>query len=221
MMTSRTLAFALATGLLVVAACGQKKTVNGASTPESAASAESSSPATPAPAATAGEKAAAPTDGIHVAQVLSVDGQLDASGKTAPNFTWKDAAGADRSLKNYEGKVVMINFWGTWCPPCRRELPDIVKLRDELGPQGFEVIGVNVGEEARAGMTAEQVVAKFAQSNNLAYPLMLGNDAIVSAYGGLEGVPTTFIVNGKGEVVDKMIGMRSLEDFRAAVKKAM
>ena len=142
-------------------------------------------------------------------------------GQVAPNFTWKGSDGKDRSLKDYRGKVVMLNFWGTWCPPCRAELPDIVRLRKELQPKGFEVIGLGVNERPRGGATVEAHVADFASKNGLAYPLLIANGDLIEAYGGLEGVPTTFIVNGKGEIVDVMVGMRDEATFRQAVEKAM
>lgn len=164
--------------------------------------------------------------GVEVVKVAKVEGQLSTSsalvGQVAPNFTWKSADGKERSLKDYRGKVVMLNFWGTWCPPCRAELPDIVRLRKELQPKGFEVIGLGVNEEARAGGSSpEEHVANFAKKNGLLYPLLLVDGSLIEAYGGLEGVPTTFIVNGKGEIVEMMVGMRDEATFRRSIEKAM
>src|SRR5690606_3885718 len=83
---------------------------------------------------------AAPTEKpVPVVAVSQVVRAEKGEGKMAPNFFWKSADGTERSLKDYQGKVVLINFWATWCPPCRRELPDLVKLREELGPEGFEI----------------------------------------------------------------------------------
>jgi len=184
---------------------------------------EGTSATTPAtPASNAETTAAAtPADGIHVTDIVNVEGSVSSGTKVAPNFSWKGADGKDRSLKDYSGKVVMLNFWGTWCPPCRAELPDIVKLRKELQKNGFEVIGLGLGEQARGGKTPAQRVAEFAKTNGLDYPLLLADERMAEAYGGIEAVPTTFIVNGKGEIVEKMIGMQSYEAFSEAVKKAM
>jgi peroxiredoxin len=172
---------------------------------------------TPGGAATA----ATPAGGVHVTDVIDVDPNTTPNLKSAPNFTWKGADGKVRSLKDYNGKVVMINFWGTWCPPCRAELPDIVKLRNELQPKGFEVIGLGVGEQARMGKSPSEYVAEFAKKNGLEYPLLLADERVANAYGGIEAVPTTFIVNGQGEIVDKLVGMQSAEKFRTAIMKAM
>ena len=158
---------------------------------------------------------------VHVASITSVEGSLQQNAKIAPNFAWKGVDGAEHSLKEYSGKVVVINFWGTWCGPCRAELPDIVKIRDEMVDHGVEVIGLNVGESGRPGVTPENHVAQFAKQNNIHYPLILASDEVIAAYGGIEGVPTTFVINGKGEIVEKMVGARPEQVFRDAIKKAM
>lgn len=180
-----------------------------------------------APATKVVNNAPAPNStGVEVVKVAKVEGQLTPGaslvGQMAPNFTWTSADGKERSLKDYRGKVVLLNFWGTWCPPCRAELPDIVRLRKELQPKGFEVIGLGVNEEARSGGSSpEENVAKFAQKNGLLYPLLLVDGNLIEAYGGLEGVPTTFIVNKKGEIVEMMVGMRDEATFRRSIEKAM
>ena len=181
---------------------------------------------TPATAVSNPAPAPSPAAGIEVMKVANVDGKVTpgsdgaVGGQMAPNFTWMDGSGKERSLKDYRGKVVMLNFWGTWCPPCRAELPDIVKLRNELQSKGFEVIGLGVNERPRGGMTVEAHVADFAQKNNLSYPLLIANGELIEAYGGLEGVPTTFILNAKGEIIDKLIGMRDEATFRRSIEKA-
>jgi|GEM_PF-1046443 len=178
----------------------------------------------PAPAASAAVNAAGD---VNVVQVLNVEGEVtpgpggSVTGQPAPNFTWKSSDGSERSLKDYRGKVVMLNFWGTWCPPCRAELPDIVRLHKELQPKGFEVIGLGVNEQPRGGATVEEHVADFARKNGLVYPLLIANGDLIRAYGGLEGVPTTFILNGKGEIVEMMVGMRDEATFRRSIEKAM
>ncbi|MFZ1572482.1 MAG: TlpA disulfide reductase family protein, partial [Candidatus Kapaibacterium sp.] len=97
--------------------------------------------------------------------------------KIAPNIKWTSSDGTSKSLNDYKGKVVMLNFWATWCPPCRAELPDIVKLRNELGPKGFEVIGVSVSERLQPGTTIIQLLSKFMNSNKMSYPMLyLGMD---------------------------------------------
>jgi len=138
-------------------------------------------------------------------------------GTVAPVFEWKGSDGVERSLADYRGKVLLINFWGTWCPPCRRELPDIIRLRDSYASKGFEVIGVCL-EHADDPYT---VVAEFARANDLRYPLVIASDDVPAAYGGIPAVPTTFVVNRAGLVVERLVGMQSADVFRAAVDKAM
>jgi len=137
-------------------------------------------------------------------------------GGMAPNFTWKDESGAEHSLSEYRGRVVMVNFWGTWCPPCRAELPDIVKVRDEYGPKGFEVIGVALERNDDLN-----VLRKFAERNNLRYPIVLADETVPTAYGSISAVPTTFIVDREGKVRNVVMGMQSAEQFRTLVSAAM
>lgn len=155
---------------------------------------------------------------VDVASLVSVESGSGpaVNGKLAPNFSWKGSDGVVRSLSDYKGKVVLVNFWGTWCPPCRRELPDIVKLRDEMKGK-MEVIGVCL---ERVENPAPHV-AKFAQANGLLYPLVIADESVVNAYGGINGVPTTFIVNTKGEITESMVGMRDEATFRKSIEKAM
>lgn len=157
-----------------------------------------------------------PAAGSSVGTVTSVTA-ADAS--MAADFAWTDASGSHK-LSDYRGRVVLINFWGTWCPPCRRELPSLVKIREDLGQDKFEIIGINIGEQPRGG-TVESHVASFASSNNIRWPLVIGDEAIVNAYGGIEVVPTTFLVDADGRIVEKITGSRDEAAFRSLIQKAM
>jgi thiol-disulfide isomerase/thioredoxin len=211
----------------LVAGCSAPKSDGAAKYDTAQERSESTAPAATQAPATAG-KASAPPPMLAampaVAKVTDVESGGDPSeGKMAPNFTWSGSDGKAVSLKDYRGKVVLINFWGTWCPPCRAELPDIVKIREELAPKGaFEVIGLNVGEEAAGdGTSVEAVVGRFAQQKGIHYPLALANNDLLKAYGGIESVPTTFVLNKNGEVIARMVGMKREEDFRRAIQKGM
>jgi thiol-disulfide isomerase/thioredoxin len=152
--------------------------------------------------------------------VGSLTSVAKATGDVAPDFSWSDATGEHR-LSDYRGRVVMINFWGTWCPPCRRELPALVKIREELSRDKFEIIGINVGEQPRGGASVEQHVGEFAQQNRIRYPLVIADENLANAYGGIEVVPTTIIVNGEGRIVERIQGSREEEAFRSLIQKAM
>lgn len=151
--------------------------------------------------------------------------------KIAPNIKWTSSDGTSKSLNDYKGKVVMLNFWATWCPPCRAELPDIVKLRNELGPKGFEVIGVSVSERLQPGTTIIQLLSKFMNSNKMSYPMLyLGMDSepqmkiaqeVTSAYGGISGIPSTFIIDKKGIITSNFVGGQSEATFRKAIEAAL
>ncbi len=146
----------------------------------------------------------------------SVDIQLVPT--IAPDFTWSTTSGAEGKLSDYRGSVVLLNFWGTWCPPCRRELPEIVQLRDEFGPQGFEVVGLSLNESPKGGLSIPQHLAAFADANNLRYPLLIANPEVVSAYGSPPSVPTTFVIDRSGKISSVLVGARSAQEFRAAIE---
>ena len=138
-------------------------------------------------------------------------------GRTIPDVQWQDATGRSGKLSDYRGQVVLINFWGTWCPPCRRELPDLVRLRESLGPQGFEIVGLAL-ERPEPGIDPAVNLAAFAEAQNLVYPMVLADDQTVRAYGGINGVPTSFIVDRDGTIVSVIVGARSEADFRAVIE---
>jgi thiol-disulfide isomerase/thioredoxin len=139
----------------------------------------------------------------------------------APNFTWHGADGAEHSLKELRGKVVMVNFWATWCPPCRRELPDVVKIRQDLSSKGFEVLGVAVFERPPEGTDVGEYLAQFTAQNGLTYPMVSGNEELVNAYGDISAIPTTFIIDRKGKIIQKFIGGQSYDAFRQAIEPAL
>ena len=149
---------------------------------------------------------------------MSVD--YSAGTHSAPLFSWENGVGETASLADYKGKVVMVNFWGTWCPPCRRELPDIVRLREKHADKGFEVIGISL-ERPPASGTKEENLATFAERYGLEYPLVLANEEISRQYGGIQAVPTTFIVNREGKVVNMLVGGMSEHQFQAALDMVM
>ena len=135
----------------------------------------------------------------------------------APDFSWKNVDGSRGSLKDYRGSVVLLNIWGTWCGPCRRELPDIVAIRKEFRQKGFEVIGVAVNERPVNGRSIPQNLAAFAKANGLEYPIVIDDARISQHFGEPPSVPTTFVIDRKGRVTGVLVGARSAEDFRKAV----
>jgi thiol-disulfide isomerase/thioredoxin len=161
----------------------------------------------------------ATASGVFVAPVTSVASA--ATSELAPDFSWTDADGVKRSLSEYRGKVVMVNFWATWCPPCRAEMPGIVSLRNDLVDDGVEVIGVAIGERPPEGTSAEAHVAAFAASRGVTYPLVTGSDALADAYGGINAIPTSIIIDRDGRIVETIEGSRDESEFRASIARAM
>lgn len=148
-------------------------------------------------------------------------------GKPAPNFDLQDLSGNKVSLSSYRGKAVLINFWATWCAPCKIETPWLVQLRDKYASQGFEILGVSSqGDDATPIQKTEwdkdkADIEKFAQQEKLPYPVLLGGDSISKPYGGVEDLPTSFFVNRKGVVVAAQMGLTSESDIESNIKKAL
>ncbi len=137
----------------------------------------------------------------------------------AVDFTW-EANGKEVTFAKFtKGKVVLINFWGTWCPPCRREIPDLVKLHNDLKDKDVVMIGIALERNPNQAFLQ---VTNFAKSQNMTYLQFLpqSND-IINAYGGINAVPTTFIIDKSGKISETIVGMRDYNTFLAAVKKAL
>jgi thiol-disulfide isomerase/thioredoxin len=116
-------------------------------------------------------------------------------------FTLKDVNGRDVSLSAYTGKVLMINFWATWCPPCRIEIPGLRDLYDRYRRQGLEIVGINVDEPP-------STIRPYARDMQINYPLLIGQgrDDVKEALGPLAGVPTTLLIDRNGTVCRRVVG---------------
>lgn len=133
----------------------------------------------------------------------------------APDFTLTDSRGKKISLSDYRGQVVILDFWATWCGPCRMEIPGFVKLRDKYNDKGFEIIGISLDQQGW------KVVKPFMKEYKMNYPVVLGNRQIAAAYGGIRAIPTTFIINKEGQVVDKIIDFKPESYFEDAITKLL
>ena len=135
-----------------------------------------------------------------------------ADAATAPDFALEDHQGNVVRLSDFRGKVTIINFWATWCGPCRQEIPGFVRLYDRYKADGLAIIGVSLD---RPGW---EVVRPFMKQYKINYPIVLGNQKVVLDYGGIQAIPTTFILNREGQVVDRIIGYRPESFFEERIK---
>src|SRR5690242_3883661 len=127
--------------------------------------------------------------------------------KTAPAFTLKDSEGKEVHLADYKGKVVLLDFWATWCGPCRIEIPWFTDMERQKKNQGFAVLGVSMDDDGW------KVVKPFMSEMKINYRVLLGNDQIAKDYGGLDALPTTFIIDREGKIVFVHQGVVSRRDF--------
>ncbi len=131
----------------------------------------------------------------------------------APQFTLSDIGGRSISLSRYRGKVVILDFWAPWCPPCRREIPDFVSLQNQYASRGLQIIGI--------GLDQPNNVASFVQQYGINYPVAIGDEAISNLYGGVSGIPTTFIIDRKGNIINKFEGFTTRTVFEDEIKKLL
>jgi thiol-disulfide isomerase/thioredoxin len=130
----------------------------------------------------------------------------------APQFTLKDLDGRIVRLSDYRGKVVLINFWATWCPPCRAEMPDLVRLQREHGKEGLQIIGITYPPEQKAR------VRKFARSLKVNYPIILGTRQTKARFSSEETLPLTVVINRDGTVSEIISGILLPEEFEQKIK---
>jgi len=146
-------------------------------------------------------------------------------GKPAPAFTLEDLTGKKISLADFKGKAVLINFWATWCAPCKIETPWLIELRNQYAAQGFEVIGISADDLDRKDMTkfSRDVVqiARFVKQENIPYPVLIDADSISQPYGGLDSLPASFYLDRNGVVVAAQLGLTSKDEIEANIKKSL
>jgi cytochrome c biogenesis protein CcmG/thiol:disulfide interchange protein DsbE len=138
-----------------------------------------------------------------------------------PDVTFKNLDGKEVSLGEYKGKVVLVNFWATWCEPCQIEIPWLIEMQQRYASRGFTVLGVDVDEENNkvvSAFAAKELFVVNGQKLPMNYPILRGDDAVADKFGGLLGYPTSFLISRDGKIVKKVQGLISYEEITQAIE---
>jgi peroxiredoxin len=136
-------------------------------------------------------------------------------GQTAPDFELQSLDGKTVHLSDFRGKGVLLNFWATWCQPCKIEMPWFAELQKQYGPQGLQIVGVAMDD------ASPEEIGKFAHDLGVNYPILIGQESVGEAYGGVQFLPATFYIGRDGKVIDKVFGLKGRGEIEDSVKKAL
>jgi len=155
--------------------------------------------------------------GIHAARKNQASGSVSGRvrGQLAPDFELKSLDGKNVKLSDFRGKAVLLNFWATWCGPCKIEMPWFVELQKQYGPDGLQIVGVAMDD------SSDQEIAKFTQEMGVNYPILLGKESVGQSYGGVDVLPTTFFVDRDGKLVAREFGLQSRSVFVDHIKESL
>ena len=156
-----------------------------------------------------GKAAPAADAATNVSEVTSVERR----GDKAPNFGWRDASGKSIDFAATSGKVNLVNFWATWCGPCKHELPDLIALSKEYESRGVKIIGVS----ADVGTDVLGDVGSFVKDAGIPYQVVIANDELKEAFGNVNMLPTSFIIDKEGNILKTVIGAQSKASFAALI----
>ncbi|PYV91139.1 MAG: TlpA family protein disulfide reductase [Acidobacteria bacterium] len=137
--------------------------------------------------------------------------------RPAPQFSLANLDGKNVSLKDFADKVMVVDFWATWCGPCREEIPHLNKLYENYRGKGLVVVGISMDAEG------PEVVKQFAKELRMEYPVVMGDENVQQDFGGIVGLPTTFIIDRKGNIVKKYTGYQPaiMQDIEQTIKELM
>jgi thiol-disulfide isomerase/thioredoxin len=142
----------------------------------------------------------------------------------APEITLKDLDGKDLSLAQYKGKVVLVNFWATWCEPCQVEIPWLIEMQQKYAAKGFTVLGIAMDEEGASVVTPWVQKERFdvnGSKSQMNYPIVIGNDAAADKFGGLLGYPTSVLVTRDGKIVKRITGIISYDEISKSIESQL
>ena len=136
-------------------------------------------------------------------------------GKAAPDFSLPTPTGQTMKLSDFQGKAVLLNFWATWCEPCKVEMPWFVDLQKKYGPQGLQVLGVAMDD------ASPKDIESFARKMGVNYPILVGKEEVGAQYGGIDYLPSTFYISRDGKIMDHVFGLVSRSEIEASIEKAL
>jgi peroxiredoxin len=132
--------------------------------------------------------------------------------KLAPEFSLTDLSGRPLRLSDYRGKVVILDFWATWCEPCKEEIPHFVDLQNKYGAQGMQVLGISMDD-------SEPPVREFQQQYKMNYPVAVGTSKLADEFGGILGLPITFVIDRQGQIVSRHVGATAAAVFEEEIRR--
>jgi peroxiredoxin len=138
--------------------------------------------------------------------------EVQAATSVAPEWQLNDPDGQTVKLSDFKGKVVILDFWATWCPPCRAEIPGFIALQKQYAAQGLTVVGVSLDTAGAA------VVKSFMKKLGMNYPVVIGDEKIADQYGGISAIPTTFVLDRDGNIVSSHQGFASQDVFESEIR---
>jgi thiol-disulfide isomerase/thioredoxin len=157
--------------------------------------------------------------GVEKGATATADSSVaDLRGKPAANFTLTTNTGKRVSLNDYKGKPVLLNFWATWCTPCKVEMPWFEEFQKKYASQGLEVVGINEDDDAQNAEIKDQI-KKTLERTGVDYTILMSDKKVGEAYGGLDVLPATFFIDRSGKIVAQAIGLASKDEAEGNVQK--
>ncbi|HXH37128.1 MAG TPA: TlpA disulfide reductase family protein [Thermoanaerobaculia bacterium] len=152
---------------------------------------------------------------VVIALVAGLTATAARAGVAAPAFALRSLEGRTVRLSDFRGKVVLLNFWATWCGGCRVEMPWLIEIYRQYRSQGLEIIGVSMDDGG------EEVIAKFTKAKNVNYTIVKGNEAVANAYGKVQLLPQTFLINRDGTVAGHFTGVPDRRELENTIRRIL
>jgi thiol-disulfide isomerase/thioredoxin len=165
-----------------------------------------------------------PRTGVPGNTVLKADNPNAKADLPEPELTLKDLAGNDVALSEYKGKVVLVNFWATWCEPCRIEIPWLIEMQQKYGPKGFVILGIALDEEGKSVVAPFVTKERFDVNDQklpMGYKILIGNDDAADKFGGLFGYPTSILISRDGKQIKRVTGIISEDEMSKAIESQL